>query len=187
MIYRILTPIKGLLFIASAAVLVGVFFFSTFEDVKENLDVPQGLGESSHEVFGLNLYLQDNQQGTLRLKSAYAFSKDHQPNHLDLEKPQATLKGKAGDLTELSADHGLYTSQSHTLVLTGHVHFKNSKGYNLETEKATIDTSTGHVFGDTPIWGTGPFGSIRAGGFELLESGKKIILKKNSRLGLKLP
>lgn len=187
MYYQSLTLLKWVFFLGAFSVVGGIFFYSTFEDMKEEFDRPEGLGHAPHEVFGLQLFLRDKTQGQLRLEAAYAYSLDEDPRSFELIKPRGTLSTEKAETSEIAADRGRYDGSSSRATLTGHVHFHNSAGYKLMTNTAYIDTVSGRVWGTGRVWGAGPFGTIEAGRFEILESGKKVKLYKQSRIELNDP
>ena len=55
-------------------------------------------------------------------------------------------------------------------------------GYEFQTEEARIDFRIGAASGDTPVKGHGPFGTVDAEGFRIVESGNRIIFNGKSRL-----
>jgi len=92
---------------------------------------------------------------------------------LDLPKADVTLND--GTWLILTAESGLYSRPESSLDLEGGVTLFHDEGMELHTELATIDLEQGTAQGDLPVKGAGPFGTIEAEGFLLIDKGETII------------
>jgi lipopolysaccharide export system protein LptC len=101
---------------------------------------------------------------------------------VELQHPKADIKTKEGDLVALSARVGHYNREAETLDLTGKVHLTHDKGFDIVTEKATIDLNDGSAAGDAAVSGAGPSGELQSEGFRLSERGQVILFTGKSRL-----
>lgn len=103
---------------------------------------------------------------------------------VELEMPKADVTLEDGSWLVLTAKSGLLTPQTKTLDLTGEVNLFHDSGYELRTEKATIDLKAGSAASDVPVEGQGPFGHLQSEGMRLLDKGKTIIFTGKAQLTL---
>lgn len=101
-----------------------------------------------------------------------------------LEKPRAEITLPGGDWITLSATQGRYDRESGRLSLAGQVTLYHDGGYEFMTEQAELDTNEGVAWGEAPVQGQGPIGTIEAGGFRIMNDGDTIIFTGRSRLRL---
>lgn len=110
---------------------------------------------------------------------------------IGLELPKADITLKDGSWLVLTADNGIYARREKTLDLAGSVNLFHDSGYEFRTEKATVDLSQGVAKGDVPVKGQGPFGTLQAEGFRLLNKGRTIVFTGKSKMflqpGAKVP
>jgi lipopolysaccharide export system protein LptC len=85
-------------------------------------------------------------------------------------------------MVTLTSNSGKLNKTTNQMHLTGSVILTHSQGYSLETAQAWIDCNQGSAHGDSPIWGSGPAGSIEAKGFRLAERGTKVSFIGGSQL-----
>lgn len=102
--------------------------------------------------------------------------------NVQLRNPQADLSLHGGAWLALTAPEGLFRKNGNILRLFGGIILFRDDGYELKTESATIDLKQGTARGSLPVTGQGPFGSMAARGFVLLEAGQRILLTGRSRL-----
>jgi lipopolysaccharide export system protein LptC len=95
---------------------------------------------------------------------------------IDLTDPKGDITLQDGTWMLLQADHGLYYRQPGLLELDGNVVLNHDAGYEVRTERASIDLRGKTARGDRPVEGQGPFGTIEGQGFEAEEAGKVIIV-----------
>ena len=99
-----------------------------------------------------------------------------------LDRPKGDLTTTAGNWLELSASSGLYQPQPQLLDLFGEVALFQDKGNEFHSTTAHIDMAAGTAEGDDPMTGQGPFGSVTADGFRILDRGDTIIFKGHAKL-----
>lgn len=104
---------------------------------------------------------------------------------IGLELPKADITLKDGTWLVLTADNGVYSRGDRTLDLAGSVNLFHDAGYEFRTEKAHVDLAQGTAEGDVPVKGQGPFGTLAAQGFRLIDKGRTIIFKGKSTMLLK--
>lgn len=103
---------------------------------------------------------------------------------VELEMPKADVTLEDGSWLVLTANSGLLTPRNKTLDLLGEVNLFHDSGYELRTEKATVDLRAGAATSDQPVEGQGPFGTLKAEGMRLTDKGKTIIFTGKARLTL---
>ncbi len=101
---------------------------------------------------------------------------------IELEMPKADITLKDGTWLVLTAENGVYQRQAQTLDLRGAVNLFHDSGYEFRTAKARLDLEKGRAAGDAPVHGQGPFGDLKAEGFDLLDKGKVIVFNGKSKL-----
>jgi len=101
---------------------------------------------------------------------------------IELDLPKADLGLEDGAWVVLTADTGLYRRDAKTLDLKGGVNVFHDTGYEIRTEKATIDLAANTAAGDQPVQGHGPFGELTAQGFRLFHREKRIVFTGKASL-----
>lgn len=101
---------------------------------------------------------------------------------IELEMPKADITLDDGTWLVLTAQTGLYNRGSQTLDLVGAVNLFHDSGYEFRTSRAYIDLNSGIATGTEPVEGQGPFGSLAADGFRLIDKGKTILFTGKARL-----
>lgn len=100
----------------------------------------------------------------------------------ELEFPKADISMSNGSWIALAADTGTYYKSNQILELSGGVNLFHDSGYEFRTRKAEIDLGNGSAHGKDPVSGQGPFGTLAASGFEILERGNRIIFTGKATL-----
>ncbi|MGE0153146.1 MAG: LPS export ABC transporter periplasmic protein LptC [Reyranellaceae bacterium] len=93
---------------------------------------------------------------------------------MDLVSPKGDLTTPQGSWMSLSADAGRYDQKKQWLDLRGHVELFRDDGYQVTTEKASIDLKAGVASGDAPVEGQGPAGHVNSEGFRVDDRGRII-------------
>ncbi|PIW26554.1 MAG: LPS export ABC transporter periplasmic protein LptC [Rhodospirillales bacterium CG15_BIG_FIL_POST_REV_8_21_14_020_66_15] len=110
---------------------------------------------------------------------------------IGLELPKADITLKDGTWLVLTAENGIYARRDKTLDLAGSVNLFHDSGYEFRTEKATVDLARGVAHGEVPVKGQGPFGTLQAEGFRLLNKGRTLVFTGKSKMvlqpGAKVP
>ena len=124
-----------------------------------------------------HFYGRDGQGQAYVLGANEASRDDFDPQRIWLTAPLLALD--AGDPHErhISADHGVYRSDTHILNLTGHVSLRDPTGDNLTTDSAIVDTAHGSIFGQGRVTGNGPTGTITAQGFSVFDQGQRVVFR----------
>jgi len=122
----------------------------------------------------------DNQAYSVTADIARNIGDDALP--IELEFPKADIALEDGSWLVLTSETGEYTRASKALNLIGRVNLFHDSGFEFKTHAATLDLAAGIADGDEPVAGHGPFGSVEAEGFRLLDKGRVIHFKGQSKL-----
>lgn len=95
---------------------------------------------------------------------------------IDLVQPKADITLQDGAWVLVQAAHGVYRRQPSELDLDGGVVLNHDAGYEIRTERASIDLRDQKAEGDRPVSGQGPFGTIEGSGFQAEQGGKVPII-----------
>jgi lipopolysaccharide export system protein LptC len=90
---------------------------------------------------------------------------------MSLDKPEAHLKNHSGANIVVTADSGVYQSQTQFLDLFGNVTLTHENGTVIVTSAARLDAANNAAQGNQPVEGHGPSGDINAQGFEVIDKG----------------
>jgi len=128
--------------------------------------------------------------GTDRARRPYTVTADaatqdqKMPNRINLAFPKADLTLQDGAWIAVSAAQGHYDRKEGALALSGGVDLFHDQGYELHTPSAQVSLGDSEASGDEPVRGQGPFGTLEARGFRILDKGRRLLLDGKSRLVL---
>jgi lipopolysaccharide export system protein LptC len=104
---------------------------------------------------------------------------------MSLDKPRADLRSHNGANIVVTADSGVYQSNTQFLDLFGHVTLTHENGTQIVTDSARLDSVNNAAEGHDPVEGHGPSGDIKAQGFQVIDKGDIVIFTGTSDLLLK--
>lgn len=99
-----------------------------------------------------------------------------------LSRPKADVTLATNSWVAIAAPNGTFWRKRAVLSLFGGVNLFHDNGYEFQTQNASIDFRNGGASGDKPVQGQGPFGTIAAEGFRILDSGSRIFFNGRSTL-----
>lgn len=103
-------------------------------------------------------------------------------NAVDLEMPKADITMADGTWLVLTASSGHFDRMNKTLLLAGNVNLFHDRGYEIRTAKVLVDIGEGAARSTDPVDGQGPFGEMKAEGFQLLDRGATILLTGRAKV-----
>jgi lipopolysaccharide export system protein LptC len=124
----------------------------------------------------------DRQNRPYVITAAVARQKPKAGGLVALDEPKGDLTTQGGSWLELSAATGLYQPKPQLLDLYGNVSLYQDKGNEFHSASAHVDMNAGTAVGDEPVTGQGPFGTVSAQGFRILDRGDTIIFLGHARL-----
>lgn len=101
---------------------------------------------------------------------------------VQLTQPKADVTLASDSWVAIAAPRGMFWRKQEVLSLVGGVDLFHDDGYEFRTDEARIDFRNGAASGDTPVRGRGPFGTVDAEGFRIVDNGDRIIFNGKSRL-----
>ena len=102
-----------------------------------------------------------------------------------LDQPRADLKSHNGKYVVITADSGVYQSNTQFIDLFGHVTLTHENGTQVVTASARLDAANNAAEGHDPVEGHGPTGDLKAEGFQVVDKGDIVIFTGASDLLLR--
>ena len=106
------------------------------------------------------------------------------PERVNLVQPKGDLTSDNGSWTYVEAKNGVYIQHASLLDLSGNVVVFRDSGVTLRTQSASMDLKSGAAAGNEATHAEGPFGTLDAQGFALVDKGAVIQFQGASRLVL---
>lgn len=106
------------------------------------------------------------------------------PNRVNLTDPKGDMTLKSGAWVMLEAPRGVYAPKTRMLALEGGVTLYRADGTTLRTASATADLAQNAAASAAAVSAEGPFGTLDASGFALLDGGAVIQFAGPARLVL---
>jgi lipopolysaccharide export system protein LptC len=97
---------------------------------------------------------------------------------------QADMTFDSGPWITLMAPRGVFDRAENWLRLPDTVDIYSDQGFELHTRNAVIDLNNGIARGDSPVDANSPLGNLRAGGFEFIKEGERLIFRTRVRVTL---
>jgi lipopolysaccharide export system protein LptC len=102
-----------------------------------------------------------------------------------LDQPVAHLKSHSGADVVVTANSGVYQTQTQFLDMFGNVTLIHENGTKIVTATARLDVANNAGQGHDPVEGRGPSGDVDAQGFQVIDKGDIITFTGQSNLVLK--
>jgi lipopolysaccharide export system protein LptC len=115
----------------------------------------------------------ENRPFTLTAETARQASGDDEM--VQLVEPKADITLEDGTWIVLTARSGNYFRDMRLLDLFGAVNLFHDEGYEFRTASAQFDLAAGSASGNEAVQGQGPFGTVVAQGFRILNKGEAIV------------
>lgn len=96
------------------------------------------------------------------------------PEHFNLTMPKGDVTLQDGTWLMLQSKQGVFIQRSNQLDLSHDVTLYRDDGTTLVTASASIDLKNGVAAGSEPVHAEGPFGTLDAQGFSLLDKGAMV-------------
>jgi lipopolysaccharide export system protein LptC len=99
-----------------------------------------------------------------------------------LDQPKADIVLEDGSWVALTATDGVYDRDTEMLYLTGAVNLFHDSGYEFNTAAARVNLNDRSAEGDQAVHGQGPFGTVDAEGFRVVNNGDVIFFSGKARM-----
>ncbi len=106
------------------------------------------------------------------------------PERINLVSPKADVLSENGSWTLVVSENGVYLQHVNQLDLSGHVVIYRDNGVTLQTPSAAVDLKQGAAAGSEQTHAEGPFGTLDAQGFALVDKGAVVQFSGKSHLVL---
>lgn len=100
---------------------------------------------------------------------------------------QADMTMKDGAWLTVIASGGVYHQGQQTLRLEGPVNIFSDLGYEFHAKEALIDLAAGGAISEQPVYGQGPFGSVRSDRLTVHQHGQRLIFDGNVTMVIRPP
>ena len=104
------------------------------------------------------------------------------PDLIDMVALQADMTLDNGVWMSVMASGGRYDRARQTLHLAGPVNIFSDVGYEFHTNSARIDLQNNIAESDEPVKGHGPFGTLSADSFRVIDQGQRLLFRQNVRM-----
>jgi lipopolysaccharide export system protein LptC len=104
------------------------------------------------------------------------------PERINLVNPKGDLLNANGSWTLVQSQKGVFIQHLELLDMSGDVTIFRDDGITLRTSTASMDLKEGAAAGNAPTHSEGPFGTLDAQGFALVDKGALIQFQGQSRL-----
>ncbi len=104
------------------------------------------------------------------------------PVRVNLVNPKGDLLSPSGSWTYVQSQQGVYIQRAGLLDVSGEVTIYRDDGITLHTASASMDLKAGAAAGNEKTHAEGPFGTLDAQGFALVDKGTIIQFQGQSRL-----
>lgn len=139
-------------------------------------------GKSGQQVVNARFTGNDSENRPFTVTADSALQPVGGGDSFELEFPKMDISMANGSWVALSANSGTFNKAAEILVLTGGVNLFHDSGYEFQTRAAEFDLGSGTARGSQPVAGQGPFGTINAEGFKVLDHGRRIIFTGKAKL-----
>ena len=104
------------------------------------------------------------------------------PERINLAMPKGDMLSENGSWTYGESLRGVYRQHDGLLDMSGDVVLYRDNGVTMRTQSAAVDVKQGAAAGNEPTHAEGPFGTLDAQGFALMDKGDIIQFDGKSRL-----
>lgn len=125
---------------------------------------------SDPAIVNARFHSTDDNASPYSITADFARNLTKDTERVDLEMPKADVALKDGTWLVLTAETGHLFRQGKALDLIGSVNLFHDTGYEFNTTRAHVDLAAGIASGKEPVTGHGPFGTLSAQGFRVLNA-----------------
>lgn len=121
----------------------------------------------------------DSEQRPFTVTATSAAQDPKDQRRVTLDALQADMTMDDGAWLTVIASGGVYHQSQQTLRLDGPVNIFSDLGYEFHAESALIDLAAGGASSDQPVYGQGPFGSVRSDRLDVRQHGQRLLFDGN--------
>ncbi len=101
-----------------------------------------------------------------------------------LELPKASMTLDGGHWVAVTSQRGEFNQKSRIVLHDGDVSIFHDANYTFRTDAATVDAINKTAWGDRPVVGSGPKGTIESEGFRIVDKGRTVIFTGRAKVML---
>jgi|GEM_PF-825449 len=152
--------------------------------------IPDQAQKSGQATMGKNELLnpsfesEDSHQRPYHVKADRAVQNTQDPEVVMLDKPRGDMMINDNSTVSLEADSGKYRQKQERLLLQGNVKLLDAEGFSMTMDKLLVDVREQTAISDTPVWGSGPDGTLEATGLKAEGKAGTLIFTGPARLVL---
>ena len=109
------------------------------------------------------------------------------PSIIVLEAIDALVPMDAKNMADVTADDGVYNSDTEKLVLRNNVFIKGARGMDIKLEEANINMKTGTMESSKPVTVTSEDTDLTADSVIVEDNGARIVFKNRVRMTIRKP
>lgn len=182
---RFVVIMKRVLFFSALALIGAVLAYSlqTRESVRVSTSFAR-LGRVANDLSMIKpvMHGTDAQGNPFVVTADRAVQDGPSAHKAKLYKVQADITMKNGQWLSANSRGGYLNTDRNLLTLSGDVAVFADSGYEMHTERAQIDLSSGHIAGDSVVTGHGPGGTLRADRFDYQRQSRALHLSGNVQM-----
>ncbi|MFO0996908.1 MAG: LPS export ABC transporter periplasmic protein LptC [Alphaproteobacteria bacterium] len=126
----------------------------------------------------------DDRNQPFTITATTATKIDTKGNLVELDQPKADMALKDGHWVALTAATGTFSQDAQLIQLVDSVSLFHDSGYEFHTQTAYIDVKAGTAYGQDPIQGQGPLGTLKAEGFRIYDKGERVVFTGRAHMVL---
>jgi lipopolysaccharide export system protein LptC len=121
------------------------------------------------------------------VKASRAIQDLKTPGMIVLESIDALVPMDEKNMADVTADNGVYNSDTEKLVLRDNVLIKGARGMDIKLEEANIDMKTGTMQSSKPVFVTSQDTDLSADSVTVEDNGARIVFKNRVRMTIRKP
>ena len=176
---RFVATLKYILPGLATLLLVAVVAWPEFSSDKDRFRIPQAvgpIGTSRPQVLNARVLGVDSKSQPFQITAdTSALKKEEGREFYLLEQPKADIVLKDGSWVALTATDGEYEEDTKSLYLIGNVNVFHDAGHEFSTPKARFNLGDQSAYGDDPVQGQGPLGTLQSEGFRIFDGGDRVL------------
>lgn len=126
----------------------------------------------------------DNESRPFSVTAASAVQPPESKGRVQLTDPKADVTLQGDSWVAISSPEGVFWRDDEILDLTGGVQLYHDDGYEFHTQIARIEFRNGRAWGNDPVRGQGPFGTVVADGFRIEGNGDSVLFAGKAKMVL---
>jgi len=172
---RVILPVLALVLVA--ILIVKLYLDDPMAPVVQDEQQGKLAAEGVVEMINAEFGGVDQENRPYKITAEKAIRSSAEANILKLVKPMADMHMKSGNWVAVEAKSGVFDQEKSYLLLTDTVKMYHDSGYELMTDKMSVDFKKGLIDSVDLVKGFGPMGQVKASGLTIKSTQKRVIFK----------